>query len=167
MERFCSLGFIPWNFWQLSLAPFPREPLGAAQEGALQRALPWRHETPGPLVETALTVFLTALSRTTDGLAALGRWEEGLDYEPWLWWPAAPAPSSQRWSGYRWECTRWWYGGFGERVAGTAEEFPGLPTNTSTASAATSSPNGATHAFAFLHLSTNNFANFQLFQDWD
>ena len=40
--------------------------------------------------------------------------------------------------------------GVGERVAGTGEEFPGVPTTTSTtASSATSSPNGATRAFVF------------------
>ena len=39
--------------------------------------------------------------------------------------------------------------GVGERVAGTGEEFPGVPT-TSTASSATSSPDGAARALAFL-----------------
>ena len=43
--------------------------------------------------------------------------------------------------------------GVGERVAGTGEEFPGVPTTSTTASSATSSPNGAARAFAFLHLS--------------
>ena len=44
--------------------------------------------------------------------------------------------------------------GVGERVAGTGEEFPGVPT-TSTASSATSSPGGAARALAFLHVSRN------------
>ena len=44
--------------------------------------------------------------------------------------------------------------GVGERVAGTGEEFPGVPT-TSTASSATSSPGRAARALAFLHLSRN------------
>ena len=51
--------------------------------------------------------------------------------------------------------------GVGERVAGTGEEFPGVPT-TSTASSATSSPGRAARALPFLHLSRNiAFAHLQ------